>query len=60
MCDFPAVVLKEARRKAAEDADKSADETFVRSACGFILAVDRLRLAHEELTGCKCWYEAGK
>ena len=59
-CDFPVAALKELRSQAAADADQSDDETFVRTACAFVLAVDRLRLAHEDLTGCKCWYEALK
>ena len=56
-CEFPAAQLLKLRREASADADQSDDETFVRTACAFVLAVDRLRLAHEDLTFCKCWYE---
>ena len=59
-CTFPSAQLKELRSQAAADADQSDDETFVRTACAFVLAVDRLRLAHEDLTSCRCWYEALK
>lgn len=57
-CDFPAEQLKKMRRELAERADKSSDQGFVSNCCNFIMAVDRLRLAHEDVDGCQCWYAA--
>lgn len=57
-CDFPATQLIELRREISERADKSNDPYFVRSCCNFVLAVDLLRLAHEDVDGCQCWLEA--
>jgi len=60
MCDFPAAELLRMRRQVAISADASNDTTFVRNAMQFAKGVDDVRLAHEDLTGCQCWYEAVK
>lgn len=60
MCDFPAKELIRMRRQVATQADKSADPAFVRKCCEFVKDTDELRLAHEDLTGCGCWYQAEK
>ena len=58
MCNFPASELVRLRRQVAEQADLSADPAFVENSAAFVLGVDRLRIAHEELTDCNCWYKA--
>ena len=56
MCDFPSETLLKMRRDVAVSADMQTDPAAVRAAMEFVSAVDRLRLAHEDLTGCPCWY----
>ncbi len=57
MCDFPAKVLLKIRRDVAVSADRTQDMETIRSQAAFVMAVDQLRIAHEELTNCRCWYE---
>ena len=56
-CEFPAAQLVKMRREIAKQADMSSDPEFVSNCCNFVMAVDRLRLAHEDVNGCQCWYE---
>lgn len=58
MCNFPAKELLRMRRQVASQADKSNDPHFVETAGRFLMGIDRLRMDHEELSGCGCWYEA--
>lgn len=58
-CNFPSADLVRLRRQVATMADTSTDDAFVRKCCQFVLAVDQLRLEHEE-TGCACWRAAVK
>lgn len=58
MCNFPSRQLLAEMHKAASLADKSDDPAMLTYACGFIKAAGDLRMAHEDLTGCGCWYEA--
>ena len=56
-CNFPATVLLQMRREAAERANDEADPTPLMS---FVLAIDTLRTAHFDVDGCPCWEEAVK
>lgn len=58
MCEFPASLLLKQSRQAADIADASDDPAKITYAAGFIKAVQDLRLYHEDLTGCTCWYDA--
>ncbi len=60
MCEFPAKELIRMRRQVSASADKSNDPAFVHKCCEFVRGTDELRLAHEDLTGCGCWYAALK
>jgi hypothetical protein len=55
-CEFPAKQLLKMRREAALSADKIGEDRLIRETMEFVLAIDQLRLAHEALTGCQCWY----
>jgi len=46
------------RREVSKMADASNSVEEVRNAAAFVKAVDDLRFAHEDLTGCGCWYAA--
>jgi hypothetical protein len=56
-CNFPATVLLQMRREAAERANDEADPTPLMN---FVLAIDTLRAAHFDVDGCRCWEEAVK
>ncbi len=58
MCDFPAKELLGLMRKAVTDAEASNDSAKLTYAAGYVKATCDLRLYHEDLTGCQCWYEA--
>jgi hypothetical protein len=60
MCEFPSKALLKLSRHVAKQADASDDPGVLRSACEFIRTVQELRLLHEDLTQCQCWYEAVK
>jgi hypothetical protein len=60
MCGFPAAELIRMRRQVADRANESQDPAFVSNCAGFVKGVDDLRLAHEDVDGCRCWYEALK
>ena len=57
ICSFPAAeMLAESRRIATLADTLNGDK---RLACvEFCVYVNKLRKAHEHITGCKCWYEA--
>lgn len=57
-CSFPAKEIVELRREMVAEADKTEDQAKIRAAMEFCLASDRLRFAHEDFSGCKCWYAA--
>jgi hypothetical protein len=58
-CNFPASALRAyysqilSGVKALEACDPNAD---VRSQMTVLLSVERLRLDHEDVVGCRCWY----
>jgi len=58
MCDFPAETLLRARRQICAQADNSRDPQVIQLAAQFVKGLDDMRLAHEELSGCGCWYSA--
>lgn len=58
MCNFPAKELLAERKRIAALADTSDDPGFVSRASQFVLATDQLRMFHEDVTGCCCWYQA--
>jgi len=60
MCEFPSALLLRLTHEAAALADASNDPAKITYAAGFIKAVSDLRLWHEDLTGCTCWYETIK
>lgn len=60
MCDFPAAMLYSQMRRVAHEADESHDPAKILYAAAYIKATNDLRLAHEDLTECQCWYEAIK
>jgi len=58
MCTFPAKELHAEMRRIAQLADESHDAAQIAFACCFVKATNDLRLSHEDITGCNCWYEA--
>lgn len=58
MCEFPAATLLKMKREVCDAADRSTNDTDVIHAANFSICVDNLRLAHEEMTGCLCWFDA--
>ena len=58
MCDFPSKALLASKRAATHKADVTDDPETVRNAAQFAMTVNQLRLLHEDLTDCRCWYEA--
>jgi hypothetical protein len=58
MCEFQAEVLLKMKREAGRVADSARDQERATDAMRFCMQVDQLRLAHEDLTGCECWYAA--
>ena len=57
-CEFPAALLRAEKRKMARLADETNDPEQMQRCCQFCMRVDQLRLSHEEITGCGCWYKA--
>jgi hypothetical protein len=58
-CDFPALTLvREMRRVAKEAGDGTASHALMLYSCAYVRATNQLRLAHEDMTQCECWYEA--
>lgn len=57
-CSFPARILAAEMHRVAREADLSQDSVQIMYACAYVKATCDLRLAHEDLTGCQCWYEA--
>lgn len=57
-CPFPARQLLAVRREMARKADTSKDPAVKRLCSEMVLHIEQLRLAHYDLTGCDCWYEA--
>jgi hypothetical protein len=57
-CLLPSQTLVLIRRQAAKDADTAAKRERRAAFAKFVLLVERLRIVHEELTGCQCWYDA--
>lgn len=55
-CSFPAKALLDMRRRAAEEADASTDQQKLIELCEYIKTIEQLRIQHEELSGCRCWY----
>jgi hypothetical protein len=59
-CEFPSKQLHAERWKAIHIASSTRDHEVVDRAMKVVLAIDNLRLAHEDLTDCQCWYSAVK
>lgn len=60
MCNFPALLLISEMRKIAREADKTNDPARILYAAAYVKATNDLRLAHEDLSECQCWYDALK
>jgi hypothetical protein len=60
MCDFPAAQLLAYQRRLARECDTTDDPGLIRARMEAALHVQQLRLAHEDVDGCKCWYAAVK
>jgi len=58
MCTFPAKELLESLHDALSYAVDSNEPAKMTYAMGFIKAIDDVRMFHEDLTGCECWYQA--
>lgn len=60
-CSFPAAQLLEYRRELSRLANHMhPDSCELRDAMASCLAIDNLRILHEGITDCQCWYEALK
>jgi hypothetical protein len=58
-CSFPAAQLLEYRRMLVKLADKLDPESQeLRDIMASALAIDQLRILHEGITTCQCWYTA--
>lgn len=58
-CDFPAAQLLEYRRTLVKLADTlPSDSQELRDCMASALAIDHLRILHEGITQCQCWYQA--
>lgn len=57
-CYFPAIPLLGEMRRIAREADSSHDPAQIAYAACYVRATNDLRLAHEDITGCDCWYRA--
>lgn len=57
-CSFPAIILLAEMRRVAREADSSRDSAQIAYAACYVKATNDLRLAHEDITGCDCWYRA--
>jgi hypothetical protein len=58
-CSFPATQLLEYRRELVKMADRLDPESQeLRDAMASALAIDQLRILHEGITNCQCWYLA--
>lgn len=58
MCDFPAKQLIAEQRRICAEADKTDDPARVSDAADYVRLTNMLRLRHEDLTECRCWYSA--
>lgn len=58
MCDFPSSQLLAEMRRVARAADDSRDQAQIGYAANYARLTGELRMAHEDVTGCQCWYEA--
>lgn len=58
-CEFPSAQLLEYRREIVRVADQlTSDSPELRDILASALAIDQLRILHEGITGCQCWYKA--
>jgi hypothetical protein len=60
MCEFPAAELAAYSRRLAREADQIPEERVgdIRLRTQAVLAIQQLRLAHEDIDECLCWYRA--
>jgi hypothetical protein len=56
MCDFPAAQYLESVRTLMRYADKYHE--YPEEYLMVVIQITRLRLRHQQLTNCKCWYKA--
>ncbi len=54
-CNFPSKELRAYRQELAMLADATPDDRLV-PLMNLVMAIDSLRLDHEALDGCRCWY----
>jgi len=58
-CSFPAEQLLKYRRELVKTADRLPPESQeLRDVMASALSIDHLRILHECITGCQCWYDA--
>jgi hypothetical protein len=58
-CNFPSAQLLEYRRELVKVADRlNPQSQELMDIMASALAIDQLRILHEGITGCQCWYEA--
>jgi hypothetical protein len=57
-CTFHASRWLAVRREIAKLADESKDNSLIAECAKMCLAIENMRLDHEEVTLCKCWYMA--
>ena len=60
ICDFPSAELIVYRRRLVDAADRTVDPRRTREIMESVLKIDQLRILHEAIDGCGCWYEAAK
>lgn len=59
LCSFPAKELLAYRRELSTTADKlNSNGQTLRDVMRCVMAIDTLRLAHEDILGCQCWAQA--
>jgi hypothetical protein len=59
LCNFPAKELLAYRRELSAAANNLIpDGQTLRDVMHCVMAIDRLRMAHEDIVGCHCWQEA--
>jgi hypothetical protein len=57
-CNFPSAALLAYKRQLAIECDRELDESNRRHRMTTVMAIETLRMMHEDIDGCQCWYEA--
>lgn len=58
MCQFPALALVREMRRVCALADLADDPKRIQDAAEYVRLTNMLRLHHEDLTDCHCWFHA--